>query len=96
MPRKPFDNQLWHVRLFSRHHLPYKALSLFSNSEPLMPKNMPGEAHCQEDRRINAGIELEFNIKMDSSYNDQGGSIFAQSGSQQYTSGSIRKYYSQI
>jgi len=35
----------------------HKALPLAQHGAALLPKNMPAEAHCQEDRGINA-VEL--------------------------------------
>ena len=52
MPRKPLDNEGWHVRL------PRQA-SLFYGRMPQVPEDMPLEAHCQEDRGINAVLSLE-------------------------------------
>jgi hypothetical protein len=37
----------------------HKALPLAQHGAALLPKNMPAEAHCQEDRGINA-VELVF------------------------------------
>ena len=61
MPRKPLDiMSIRHVRLYSQaaailqRHTPCSAGVM-----PLMPLNMPVEAHCQEDRGINARKMVE-------------------------------------
>ena len=55
MPRKSLDNESWHVRVFSQASNPHSALLPCSEGVmPVMPSNMPWEAHCQENRGINA------------------------------------------
>ena len=55
MPRKPLDNEFRHVRLICQVSTILQSQSLYSAwGMPVMPVDMPVEAHCQEDRGINA------------------------------------------
>ena len=55
MPRKPLDNEYRHVRLMRQASTMLQSLTLCSAwGMPVMPADMPVEAHCQEDRGINA------------------------------------------
>jgi len=55
MPRKPLGNEYWHVRLMRQASTILQSPTPCSAwGMPEMPTDMPVEAHCQEDRGINA------------------------------------------
>jgi len=58
LPRKPLDNEYRHVRLIRQVSTMLQSPSPCSAwGMPVMPRDMPVEAHCQEDRGINAENE---------------------------------------
>lgn len=63
MPRKPLDNEYRHVRLICQASTMLQRLSPCSSwGMPVMPVDMPVEAHCQEDRGINAERTYNYRI----------------------------------